>query len=246
MSISLHPTTPAESEADPNGPTYRLSVEQYHRMKREGILTKDDRVELREGLIHRKTPSTDSPFYPLSVEQYHRMTETGILTKHDRVELLEGWLVAKMGKNQPHVVSATLTFRAISGLLPAGWFATKEDPVNASDSEPEPDIMIVRGDIRDYTARAPENRDVALVVEVSESSLLRDSSLKKRLYARSSFPVYWLINFVSNRVEVYTDPSGPTEKPDYLHRQDYGPTELTPLRIEGQEIGRIAVRDLLP
>ncbi len=197
MSISLQPTTPPDREAEPVGPTYRLSVDQYHRIKREGILTRDDRVELLEGFIYLKESPPDEPFYRLSVEQYHRMAESGILTKNDRIELLEGWLVAKMTEHQPHVISANLAFHAVSDLLPDGWFATKEDPITASDSEPEPDVAVVSGSIRDYQDRAPGPAEVALVVEVAEASLPGDRSIKKRLYARSGFPIYWLITLLS-------------------------------------------------
>ena len=78
------------------------------------------------------------------------MADQSILTTHDRIELLEGWLAAKMTKHRPHVVSATRTFHAIAALMPRGWFAAKEDPVLAFDSEPEPDVSVVRGDIGDY------------------------------------------------------------------------------------------------
>ncbi len=106
--------------------------------------------------------------------------------------------------------------------------------------------MIVRGSRRDYHEGSPGPGDVALVVEVADSSLARDRSRKKRLYARSGYSVYWLINLVNRQVEIYTDPTGPVEEPDYLHRQDFGPDDMIPLVIEGREVGRLAVRDLLP
>ena len=246
MSISLQPTTPGDLESEPEGPTYPLSVDQYHRMRDEGILV--DPVELLEGHLHRKNAAAEPPsewFYRLTVQQYRAMARSGILTPDDRVELLEGWLVAKMTKHRPHVISATLAYRAIEGLLPDGWFMAKEDPVLAFDSEPEPDISIVRGTVRDYSERTPGPLQVALVVEVADASLPVDRSSKKRIYARSGFAVYWLINLVDARIEVYTDPTGPVEKPDYLHRRDFGAADMIPLVIEGREVGQLAVRDLL-
>jgi len=55
-----------------------------------------------------------------------------------------------------------------------------------------------------------------------------------------------LINLVDRRIEVYTHPTGPTEQPDYLQRQDMGPDDTISLEIAGHEVGRILVRDLLP
>jgi Uma2 family endonuclease len=70
--------------------------------------------------------------------------------------------------------------------------------------------------------------------------------LKKRLYALVGIPVYWIANLSENQFEVYTDPSGPAEEPDYRQRQIYGPSDEIPVLIEGVEVGRIPVRELLP
>jgi hypothetical protein len=56
----------------------------------------------------------------------------------------------------------------------------------------------------------------------------------------------WLINLVDHRIEVFTEPTGPTAKPDYRRRQDFGPTEMIPLVIEGCEVGWLAVSGLFP
>jgi len=87
---------------------------------------------------------------------------------------------------------------------------------------------------------------LALVVEVADTTLQRDRTSKKRLYARAGVPAYWIANLSEKRFEVYTDPSGPADEPDYRERQDYGPTEAIPVMIEGREVGRLAVQELLP
>jgi len=76
--------------------------------------------------------------------------------------------------------------------------------------------------------------------------LQRDRSLKKRLYAAAGIPVYWIINLLDNQIEVYTDPSGPSEQPEYRQQQNYGQTDTIPLVMEGHEVGRLAAQDLLP
>jgi hypothetical protein len=80
----------------------------------------------------------------LSVEQYHQMIRIGILTDDDRVELLEGWLVTKMPKNPPHRLSTQLTREAIARLLPPEWYVDDQEPITTEDSEPEPDISVLR------------------------------------------------------------------------------------------------------
>jgi Uma2 family endonuclease len=106
--------------------------------------------------------------------------------------------------------------------------------------------MVLRGDDDDYRDRLPEPRDVALVVEVADTSLGRDQQEKKRTYARAAIPIYWIINLSGQRIEVYSDPTGPDTLPDYRQRRDYGPDDAVPVVIEGREIGRLAARDLLP
>jgi len=182
----------------------------------------------------------------LSVEQYHHMIRFGILTDDDPVELLEGWLITKMPKNPPHRLSTQLTREAIARLLPSGWYADAQEPITTEDSEPEPDVVVVRGERRDYRDHHPREYDVTLVVEVADTTLQRDRVLKKRLYARADIPTYWIINLADNQLEVYTEPTGAAEQADYRQRQDYSAADTAPLVLDGVESGRIAVRDLLP
>jgi Uma2 family endonuclease len=112
-------------------------------------------------------------------------------------------------------------------------------------SEPEPDLAVVRGASLDYEDRHPEPAEVALVVEVAESSLTSDREIMGQIYAAAGIPVYWIVNLRgrSRFVEVYTRP---TRTRSYRSRNDYRPGQDLPLKIEGNEVGRIAVADLLP
>jgi hypothetical protein len=95
----------------------------------------------------------DVPIYRLTVAQYEAMASAGILTEDDSVELLEGWLVRKMTKNRPHIIAAGLARRALERLIPSGWHVAIQDPIATVDSEPEPDLAVVRGEERDYPDR---------------------------------------------------------------------------------------------
>jgi Uma2 family endonuclease len=182
----------------------------------------------------------------LSIEQYHQMTRTGILTDDDPVELLEGWLVTKMPKNPSHRLCTQLTREALERILPAHWHVNDQEPITTEESEPEPDITIVRGERRQYLERHPAPADIALVVEVSDTTLPRDRTSKKRIYARAAIPTYWILNLVEQQIEVYTNPFGNTAEPDFLDRHDYRTGDSIPVMIEGQEIGQLPVSDLLP
>jgi Uma2 family endonuclease len=186
------------------------------------------------------------PIWQLSIGQYHQMIELGILTDDDPIELLEGWLVTKMPKNPPHRLTTQLTREALTALLPAGYYVDDQEPITTDESEPEPDVMIVRGQRRDYRDRPAGPQDIAVVIEVSETTLQRDRTLKKRIYARSGIPVYWIINLPERQIESYTHPSGPAEHPDYQRRQDYQTTNHIPLHIGDQVVAELAVAELLP
>jgi len=106
--------------------------------------------------------------------------------------------------------------------------------------------MVVRGHRRDYRDRHPGPHDVAVVIEVSDTTLQRDRTLKKPIYARGGIPVYWIINLPEQQIECYTQPSGPAEHPDYQQRRDYHLAERIAVSIGDQPVGELAVADLLP
>jgi Uma2 family endonuclease len=90
------------------------------------------------------------------------MIHLGILSDDDPVELLEGWLIYKMPKNPSHRVTTKLTLKALEAIVPQGWYVDSQEPITLEDSEPEPDIAIVRGDTRDYLDRHLGASDIAL------------------------------------------------------------------------------------
>jgi Uma2 family endonuclease len=186
------------------------------------------------------------PIWRLSVEKYHEMIDKGILTEDDPVELLEGCLITKMALGPEHSFVTDVTRDVLSALLPAGWIVRSQQPITTETSEPEPDVTVVRGARRDYLTRHPGPHDVGLMIEVSESSLPRDRNLKKCVYAAAGVPVYWILNLVDRVLEVYEAPTGPTELPDYGAARVYGAGDVVPVVLDGVEVGKVQVADLLP
>jgi Uma2 family endonuclease len=180
-----------------------------------------------------------------SVAQYHRMIESGVLTENDRVELLEGCIVSKMPHNPAHDATVSVLLKRLWPRLPDNWFVRVQSAITLSDSEPEPDLAVVRGPEDRYLARHPVAREVALVIEVSESSLLHDRTIKARLYARARIPVYWVVNVSESQIEVFTLPRAGKE-PAYREARNYKSGESISLSIAGNEVGPFAVRELLP
>jgi Uma2 family endonuclease len=186
------------------------------------------------------------PVHRFSVDDYHRMIQAGILTEDDRVELLEGVIVPKMPHNPPHDGTIQLANKRIGRRLPAGWDIRVQSAITTPDSEPEPDLAIVRGDESTYLHRHPEPPDIGIVIEVADATLTTDRRDKGRLYARAGILCYWIINLVDRKVEVYTDPTGPDANPRFRQHQDYDLQAAVPLVIDGQERGPIPVPELLP
>jgi Uma2 family endonuclease len=189
---------------------------------------------------------TMAGFRRFSVPEYHKLIEIGILTEDDNLELLEGYLVLKMARNPPHDGTIDLVRETLGRLLPVGWMLRMQEAITLSDSEPEPDGAVVRGNARTYLSRHPGPPDLGLVIEVSDSTLLGDRADKGRIYARGGVACYWIVNLNDRQIEVYTGPSGPVASPAFAQRVDYRAGGAVPLVLDGARLGAIPVQDLLP
>lgn len=189
-------------------------------------------------------------YWRMTVAQYHRMEQAGILDEDDQLELLEGLLIAKMTKNPPHRISTKLIRQALEQIIPEGWYVDSQEPISLSDSEPEPDVVVIRGKTTDYRDRHPDAKAVALVIEISDATLERDRTFKQRIYARSGIPIYWILNLRDRQLEVYTEPISDREnqEPKYQQSQILAETELVNVTLKDEtgdrEFGQIAVKDL--
>jgi Uma2 family endonuclease len=192
-------------------------------------------------------PASGRRLARLSVEKYEAMIASGAFTKCDRLELIEGNLVEKMTQNPPHSVTVGLSDDLIRAALPAGWHTRQEKPVRipSRDSMPEPDVSVIRGQRADWLQRHPGPADVALVVEVADSSVEDDRAMAPT-YGGGGVSVYWIVNVRDRQLEVYSGPSGPSEPLGYRHCEVLLPGDVVPLMLEGREVARIPVADLLP
>lgn len=189
---------------------------------------------------------TDLPVWRFTVDEYRQLSETGVLNADNAVELLEGLLVPKMPKNPPHILVCKLLRRCLERLLGEGWHVATQDPIATADSEPEPDLAVLRGAEEDYYDRLPTTADCPLVIEVADSTLNRDRGIKCRISARAGIQQYWIANLMDQSVETYSDPSGPIEFPSFGQSRSYLRGESIPVVLDGQTFGEIAVDDLFP
>ncbi|NET10055.1 MAG: Uma2 family endonuclease [Symploca sp. SIO2B6] len=142
-----------------------------------------------------------------TVAEYHRMVATGILTGGDRVELIDGYILERVPQEPPHA-STTSSFGNEFVLLFAGkaWVRQQLPLSIAPDSEPEPDIAVVRIDENRYRDKHPTPEDVFLLIEVAASTLTFDRHQKAQLYAKANIQEYWVIDIKKRQVLVMRDP----------------------------------------
>jgi Uma2 family endonuclease len=189
---------------------------------------------------------TQAGFRRFSVPEYHRLIETGILNEDNNLELLEGYLVHKMSQNPPHGCAIQLLVQCLTALLPVGWTLRVQSALTLSDSEPEPDVVVVRGNARSYKNNHPTPTDVGLVIEVADATLAGDRTDKARIYARARLPIYWIVNLTDAQLETYEDPTGDTAAPAYRTRTIFAFEQSVPLMLDGSIVGALDVRDVLP
>lgn len=203
--------------------------------------------------VRTRKPIVLSPVvspYPVrrfTLAEYHLLIDTGVLKPGDPYELLNGVLKYKMPQNTPHASTAGKLESRFWRLIAAPWFVRAQKPLTipTTESEPEPDLAVVLGPADRYDDLHPYPQDVALVVEVSDTTLAEDRGEKRETYAAARIPVYWIVNIPERVVEVYTQPRG-GKSPTYRTRTDYPPGTNIPVVLRGTTVGTIPATAVLP
>ena len=126
-------------------------------------------------------------------------------------ELIEGDLINKMGKYLRHALAVKNVAQALALLF--GWKAlvweTSMDvsPEDHPTSNPEPDVLVLKRDPSEIRGNQPAPADVALVVEVSDSTLAFDLGTKAGLYARAGIAEYWVLDINGRQLIVHREPA---------------------------------------
>jgi Uma2 family endonuclease len=177
-----------------------------------------------------------------TVNEYRQMSEVGILNADARTELIAGQILVMAAKGTPHVLGLRLLAVALDKLLTnQPFFISTQDPIQLNDfSEPEPDLAIVRGTLLDYADRHPEPKDLALVVEVADSTLKYDCEVKDKLYAQSGIEDYWVLDVKNRNLHVFRNPT-PTGYTSHLLLTL--PNSISPLAFLNQSVSLL---DILP
>jgi len=178
--------------------------------------------------------------YRVSVPKFDRMAAAGFFGD-DHVELLDG-ILTMMATGPAHDYAVTRLGDFFEDLLSRDrWTVREEKPLQLGRFwKPLPDLAVVRGPALAYGHRTPERLDVALLVEVADTSYPLDTGKKLRCYQRCGVPAYWVVDLNRRRVEVREmSARGLQQSTPFLEEAE------VPLVLDGREYGRIAVKDLL-
>jgi hypothetical protein len=225
-------------------PVVRFTVDQYHRMIKLGVLTEG--LELIEGQIVHKGGWRDGGLvtYRFTADQCLRMSAAGIVSADEAFTLAEEGVIPDLPRSPAHDSAIDRLDDAIRPLVPPGWRIRIRSAVRLPGGEPEPDVALVMGPAGRYDAHHPRPDEIAVVIEVADTTLPYDRTLKMRAYAQAQIPVYWIVNLEERQIEVYASPA--TAALTYASTAVYRPGDQVPFVVRGAQVGTIAVTDVLP
>lgn len=150
--------------------------------------------------------------WPLGVKAYHALGELGLIP--EKTELLYGQIFHKMPKSPFHTYLLQILLEILRAAVPQGFIVRSEQPITCADSEPEPDLSVVRGEISDFRHGHPNTAE--FVIEICVSSHEYDRS-KLRAYATAGVKECWLVLGPEKQIEVYRRPQGEQFAEHALH-----------------------------
>ncbi|MBK6904860.1 MAG: Uma2 family endonuclease [Saprospirales bacterium] len=146
--------------------------------------------------------------YRFPVADYHRMAELQFFPTGQRIELLDGEIVEMSPINSKHASTVGRLAKLLILLLQDQAFVNIQNPVALDEfSEPEPDLWVAKSRPDFYKNAHPRPEDILFLIEVADSSLAKDRTIKLPLYAAAGIPETWIVNLEEECVEIYTEPS---------------------------------------
>ncbi|MBF6614552.1 MAG: Uma2 family endonuclease [Chloroflexi bacterium] len=167
-----------------------------------------------------------------TIEEYEEIIEKGILDKYDHVELIRGEIVNMAPIGMRHVVCVARLDSLFHKLPEREVAIFVQSPIQLqNNSMPEPDVALLRGPLGAFAHRRAIAQDVILLVEVADSTLATDRSVKVPLYAEAVVTEVWIVNLDEEVIEVYSEPEG--GKYGSVRRLGRGEEVALPAELEG-------------
>ncbi len=148
------------------------------------------------------------PRHALDVDAYYELAESGRIRPDDRVELLRGEIVTMAPANAPHAGCVIVLTEMLQTALAGRACVAVQNPLRLDRyNEPEPDLAVLRLPAARYREAHPSAADALLVIEVAESSLRGDRTVKARLYAEFGIAEYWIVDVAGGALIIHLGPS---------------------------------------
>ena len=215
-------------------------------MKAAGLFP-EQRVMLINGVVletHHGDPRHPDPRrLRFTRDQYRALGRCGVLTGR-RTELIYGEVIEMSPTGWPHTVGKNKTAEVLRRAFAGTGWVNEQGPMPVEESDPEPDVAVYPGRMEDYTDHPS---DPLLLVEVADSTLARDTTLKAELYATAGVPDYWVLDLENRRLLVFRDPvplPAGLAATAYRTHLVFGPTDaVAPLAVP---TATVIVGELLP
>jgi Uma2 family endonuclease len=147
--------------------------------------------------------------YRINVEEYERMGAAGIFPADDRLELIEGGIYKIPPIGGPHAACVNYMSQLLHTFAAGRLIVGTQNPVRLDDfSEPQPDVALLRWRDDFYRSSHPTPADVLLLIEVADSTVETDRSVKLPLYAKAGVPEVWIVNLPGEVIEIYAEAQG--------------------------------------
>ena len=152
----------------------------------------------------QERPLQEPPKWRWTVGDFHRAVDVGLLPERGGIELIDGEVYFRMPQGQRHVLAIRRVAKMLEANFGSEYIIFQQAPLQLSEyGEPEPDVMVLRGQEEDYVNNPPRPEDVVLAIEIAETSLTFDRTVKAREYALAGVQEMWIVNLLDRCVEVY-------------------------------------------
>lgn len=176
-------------------------------------------------------------------DEFYQMAEMGFFDGK-KVELIEGEIIEMSPMKSLHATVVRLVLDVMRKIFAEGYIVDSQLPMSFSKiTEPEPDVAIVKGEIKDFAQAHPKTAE--LIIEVSDSTLRYDRTKKMNLYAKNKIQEYWIINVKNRSLEVYRRPIR-DEGRGFIYTEIQMLTEKDSVSPLAAPAKKIKVADLLP
>ncbi|CAN5321051.1 Uma2 family endonuclease [soil metagenome] len=153
------------------------------------------------------TSLTDIPRRKFTIAEYHSLIESGVVRPEERIELWKGELIDMSPIGKRHIACVNFLLDRLKDLLGKKVIVSVQNPIVLSDqSEPQPDISLLKRRDDFYRSATATGDDTLLVIEVSDTSSRYDREVKLPGYAAAGIKEAWLVDLENDRVEIFTDP----------------------------------------